>query len=84
MRGINPQMLPGIVIFTVGVGLGYGVREIISRRRRKMYRDGRLRDRRSEDRVAQTEIDEDLGIAPGKSEHTQKAKIKATNEDAHS
>ena len=78
-------MLPGIITFAVGTALGYGVREIISRRRRKMYRDGRLRDRRSEDRFTPNEIAEDLTIAPGqKSELPPKPDIKAANEDIHS
>ena len=77
-------MLPGILIFAVGVGLGYGAREIISRRRRKLYRDGQLRDRRSEDRVAPDKIDENLAIAPEqKSEPSPKADIKVSHEDAN-
>jgi len=69
------QMLPGILTLSVGIALGYGVRELISRRRRNMYRDGRLRDRRSEDRF----VDEDILIAPG--DLPPKADIKAANEN---
>lgn len=67
-------MLYWILIFVVGLALGYGVREFISRRRRRMYRDGRLRDRRSEDRF----VDEDILIAP---RDLPKADIKAANEN---
>jgi len=77
-------MLPGIVIFAVGVGLGYGVREIISRRRRKMYRDGRLRDRRSEDRFEPDKINENLAIAPEQeSGPGPEADTKVSHEDAN-
>jgi hypothetical protein len=75
-------MWPWILIFIVGVALGYGVREIISRRRHKYFRERRVWDRRLEDRITPNEIDEDLAIAPEqKSELPAKADTKTTRED---
>ena len=62
---------------------GYGVREIISRRRHKYFRERRVWDRRLEDRITPNEIDEDLAIAPEqKSELPTKADTKTTHENA--
>lgn len=73
-----------ILIFVVGIVLGYGVREIISRRRRKKLRNRRVWNRRSEDRFTPNEIDEEPAIAPRQtSELPPKAGIKAPHENVN-
>ena len=63
-------MLPFILSILIGFVLGYGVREIISRRRHKNVRDRRVRARRAVDRFEQNEL-KLFGISP--SRNTQAA-----------
>jgi len=73
-----------ILIFVVGFALGYGVREIISRRRRKKLRNRRVWNRRSEDRFTPNEIDEESVIASRQnSELPTKADIKVPHEGVY-
>lgn len=50
-------MLPFILSILIGFVLGYGVREIISRRRHKKLRDRRVWDRRAVDRFEPNELE---------------------------
>ena len=52
-----PAMLPFILSITIGFALGYGVREIISRRRHKKMRERQVWDRRAVDRFDPNELE---------------------------
>jgi|NGEPerStandDraft_6_1074524.scaffolds.fasta_scaffold294531_2 nitric oxide reductase activation protein len=65
-------MLPLVVLLLVGFALGYGVRELISRRRRKKY------GRRVVDRFQPNELDQlGLNLRDGTTRKPRKTRTKA-------
>jgi hypothetical protein len=73
-------MLPFLLSILIGFALGYGVREIISRRRHKKVRDRRVRTRRAADRFEQNEL-KLFGISPSRTTQAAQEDKKAAVSD---